>query len=292
LDGRVKSQVVRVIIVGAGRLAQALARSLNESTAAKVVGVASTQATAESRSRAQVLARRLRAKAVAPGGSMPEADCLWICVADGEIQRVAASLAQLNLPRGIVALHSSGSLTSDALAVLREAGAAAGSAHPMMTFVGGKQERMRSVPFGVEGDRRALSMARKLIHAMGGEAFTLRKEQKRLYHLVGYLSSPALVTVLEQATEAGVAAGLRPAQVRQLVSVIVRTTVENFLQRGGAKSFSGPVVRGDEATIKAHLHAMDEAGIDVDLYGALIRAALQLLPSRDPEAIKRSLSSR
>ena len=55
----------------------------------------------------------------------------------------------------------------------------------MMTFVPGATPRMEEVPFAVEGDSRAVAVARRIVRDLGAESFAIKKAAKPLYHALG-----------------------------------------------------------------------------------------------------------
>jgi predicted short-subunit dehydrogenase-like oxidoreductase (DUF2520 family) len=188
-----------------------------------------------------------------------------------------------------MAFHSSGALTSDALDPLRRRGVAVASVHPVMTFVRGSVPRLTAVPFGIEGDARALRWARGMVRDLGGEAFLVRKERKALYHAWGTLISPLLVAFLTTAEQVAREAGLSAVDARRKMLPIVEQTLANYLKLGPAGSFSGPIVRGDAAIIREHLRTLKKLPLAGGVYRALARASLRYLPVRHRKALNELL---
>src|SRR5216684_8348937 len=118
-----------------------------------------------------------------------------------QIAAAARELAPATAWKGKIAFHSSGALASDELNVLRRRGAAVASVHPMMTFVRGSIPSLKGVPFGVEGDAAAVRVARRVVKDLGGEVFTVRKQNKAAYHAWGAFASPLLVAALVTAEQ-------------------------------------------------------------------------------------------
>ena len=118
------------------------------------------------------------------------------------------------------------------------------------------QPPLAGVPFAIEGDARACRIARQIVRTLGGEAFTISAENKPLYHAFGAFTSPLMVAVLTAAMETAVAAGYTPKQAQRRMRPIVERTVLNFFTNGPEKSVSGPIARGDTATIARHLIAL------------------------------------
>ena len=228
-----------------------------------------------------------------------DADVFWICTPDSAIAGVAEQLAKAldhrsRRSRPIV-FHSSGALASTELAALRAAGASVASVHPLMTFprraiAPSSRKRLVGVSFAIEGDVRASRAARKLVHALGAEPFPLAIEHKPLYHAFGAFASPMLVALLSAAVETGVAAGFTPAQARRRMRPIVERTLLNFFTQGPKKSFSGPIARGDAATVARHLDALRQHPRLLAIYGELARFALDALPAQNEEQIRKLLN--
>jgi predicted short-subunit dehydrogenase-like oxidoreductase (DUF2520 family) len=72
---------------------------------------------------------------------------------------------------------------------------------------------------------------------------------------------------------------------------ILLRTVENYGKLGAAKGFSGPIIRGDVATVQRHLEVLRGAPIPKQVYLALAQAAVEYLPARNRDALKRMLQS-
>ncbi len=225
------------------------------------------------------------------------ADVLWICTPDTAIAEVASQLAEALAPvarrKKPIVFHSSGALASSELAPLRKVGASLASVHPLMTFPRRSQPQstahrypLACVPFAIEGDPRACRAARTLVHAMRGEAFALPAASKPLYHAFGAFASPMLVALLTAAMETAVAAGYTPAQARRRMRPIVERTISNFFTDGPNRSFSGPIARGDAATIARHLDALRPHPRLLSTYRELARFALDSLPAQNRKKIR------
>lgn len=146
---------------------------------------------------------------------------------------------------------------------------------------------MSEVPFAVEGDRQAVATARQLVKRLRAEIFLIEKKFKTLYHALGSFSSPMLVATLTTAERVGRAAGLSPNQTRRIIAPILRETIKNYVERGPAAAFSGPIKRGDLNTIRRHLRELKRVPGASEVYRALVKSALMDLPS----ARKRELAT-
>jgi predicted short-subunit dehydrogenase-like oxidoreductase (DUF2520 family) len=286
-----------VAIVGAGRLATSLAVALHHA------GFAITEIIARNSARslrhARLIAKKVAAHTVITDSAQLNANLLWFCVPDREIRGVASILAN-QLPSRLsitklsankknkfrFAFHSSGALLSSELLPLRNAGVAVASVHPLMTFVAGAHPSLTGVPFAIEGDPAATRMARQIVRKLGGESFSLPAARKAGYHAWATLTSPLLLAFLVTLEEAARAAGLSREAARRKSLPIIKQTLANYSRLGAARSFSGPLVRGDAETIARHLAALKKHPGAREVYTTLAKAALRNMPVKNRNAIQ------
>jgi predicted short-subunit dehydrogenase-like oxidoreductase (DUF2520 family) len=218
-----------------------------------------------------------------------EATIVWFCVPDSAIASGAASLSRATDWSGKVALHSSGALTSDELAVLRRRGAAVASVHPMMTFVRGSRPSLAEVPFAIEGNRKAIQVARAIVVRLGGHPFAIQKRQKEAYHAWGMFASPLITALLAASERVAVAAGVSRKAARATMLPMLEQTLANYARLGAPESFSGPIARGDLETVRKHLKVLRTVPGAREVYVALARSALRDLPSKNRAALEKIL---
>lgn len=257
-----------IAIVGVGRLGTALAQRLSEA-GHKVSKI---------NSRISARPKRL------------SADVVWFCVPDAEIATVAQSFLEVEWKEKF-AFHSSGVLASDVLAPLRRAGASVASVHPLMTFVKGSVPDLTGVPFAIGGDPSAVRVARTVVRDLGGRPVVIKKQDKVAYHAFATMICPLLVSLLAASEKAAALARIPKAEARRRTMPIIRQTLRNYEKLGPAGAFSGPIVRGDVETIRAHLKALARAPSAKSAYAALALAALELLPNRNRRQIARILET-
>jgi len=300
-----------VSLIGFGNWGTALALALRDA-GIPIREVILRPSSSTVRSADRKLVRALGATLTGLEQSTLDAELIWICTPDAAIAAVASQLAnhmqKLARPRGKkpVIFHSSGALDSLELAACKAEGASVASVHPLMTF----PQRSRSaalqttrqnvslrqnpslagVPFAVEGDRSACRLARSLVSVLHGVVFSLPTTSKPLYHAFGTLASPLLIAQLTAIMEAAVAAGYTRQQGRRLMRPIVERTVVNFFANGPEGSFSGPLARGDVATIARHLSALEKYPGLAETYRQLARYALENLPGKKKEQLRHLLS--
>jgi len=249
--------VMKVVIVGAGRAGGALALALREA-GYEITGIAS---------RSMESARRL-AELVGtedysdrPEVLVPSGDLVVLSVPDGVVPSVCARIAERGgFRRGQVVAHLSGALPSDVLSPAKEAGAYVLSMHPIQTLAEPETgaRRLKGSYFTLEGDPEAVGVGRRLVEDMGGRALELPKGTKVLYHAALCVASNYLVALVDAAVGLLRAAGVEPDEGLKAVLPLLLGTLENLRELGLPHSLTGPIVRGDAGTVRAHLRALSE----------------------------------
>jgi predicted short-subunit dehydrogenase-like oxidoreductase (DUF2520 family) len=278
---------ISITLIGAGNLSYALGPAL-QAAGYRIDAVAGRNLPA-SRRRALALAKKLKTKAVVLDDLEIVSEIIWLCQTDDALAETARRLSRRDGWKGKIVFHSSGALTSEVLSPLRDAGAATASLHPMMTFVPGSEPSLEGVAFAVEGDRRAVTVARQAGKALKADIFEIKKSAKVLYHALGSFSSPMLVATLATAERVGRVAGFSQKQLQKIMAPILRQTLQNYLSAGAAAAFSGPVKRGDVNTIRGHLKELAKVPAANAVYRALVQSALKDLPSRNKAALAKLL---
>ena len=268
-----------VAIIGPGRIGQALGRLLAQSRVPIAV-VAGRQLSAATRG-----ARFIgMGKPISVADLQPQSAAVFlITTSDSSLAEVASNLARQgtgkNPWRGKVVLHTCGSLPSGILSPLKQRGAAIGSLHPYQT-VPSPRTGVRSLCecfWAVEGDRRAARVARDLIKMLQGTAFSVRPEEKMLYHLSAFLVCPTVVTLMAQSADLLKKAGVPPKISRPMLRQFVAETARNFADFGGSRALTGPAVRGDWTTICRHRAALRRSAPEfISVYESLLKAMLRL----------------
>ena len=108
--------------------------------------------------------------------------------------------------------------------------------------------------------------------------FRIPSKAKPIYHASAMFASNYFVVVEAVAQRLLRHAGLSDAEAWQALRPLVEGTLENLTRQEPLAALTGPVARGDTATVRRHLEALtsDDAG----LYRALGRAALELAQKR------------
>lgn len=200
-----------------------------------------------------------------------------LAVRDDAIKPLAESLARSRaIDERQVVLHLSGVQGQEALGPLVGSRAALGSLHPLQTIVEPEQapQRLKGAWAAVEGMPRAALAGEQLARDVGMRPFRIATKAKAMYHAGAVFASNYLVVVEAVAQRLLRHAGLSDADAWAALRPLVEGTIENLTRYEPREALTGPVVRGDTATIVRHLESL--AVDDAKLYRALGRAALEL----------------
>ena len=243
-----------ITLVGRGRVGTALARA----GAARAVEL--THAGRDD------LDARLRAAQVA-----------LLCVADAEIGGACASVVEAGSRLRFVG-HTSGATPLAELAAATEAGIATFSLHPLQTIPDGDADLI-GTPAAVAGsDEEALALGWSLARRLGLSPFEVPEDSRAAYHAAASMASNFLVALEESAAELLATAGIEDP--RGLLTPLVLRTAANWAERGEA-ALTGPIARGDEKTIAAHLDALAREAPQLEpLYRALAERTASLAGGR------------
>jgi predicted short-subunit dehydrogenase-like oxidoreductase (DUF2520 family) len=256
-----KRRKLSVAIVGPGRVGQALAialRSLRHPIIAFVGrDAARTRKAVTTFNKSGTPAQTLGSDQLA---QLPATDLIVITTPDDAIAEVAKLFATAGLEgtRRQTVLHTSGALASDVLSPLARIGFHTGSMHPLVSvsepLAGAKA--LRGAFYCLEGDKPALRIARLIVGELKGKAFSIRPENKALYHAAAVMASPHLIALFDLATEMLAACGISQTSARQILLPLVESTTGNLLAMTPGQALTGTFARGDVATVRRHLAAL------------------------------------
>jgi predicted short-subunit dehydrogenase-like oxidoreductase (DUF2520 family) len=264
---------MRITLVGPGRAGRAVAAAARDAGHEIV----------------DVLARRLDAAREAadllgaPHASLirdglRRSDLVIIATRDDVLAEVAGFLAPTVSAVG-AAVHLSGLTSVLALNTISAARVPTGSFHPLQTFPTTETGAvgLRDAWIGITTSDESL---RVILHdfgsSMGGIPFDLNDEVKALYHAAASAASNFPLASLVMASDLFEEAGVPFAAARPLLEAIVR----NAFDLGPRAALTGPVARGDRATVEAQVAAVAAAAPDHDAGFRALVGQLALLTGR------------
>jgi predicted short-subunit dehydrogenase-like oxidoreductase (DUF2520 family) len=261
-----------VAIIGAGRMGRGLVSALEQA------GVG-----------ARLLGRGY------PTDEVRSASLILIATPDDAIGDAAADLARdPAVAEHQVVLHLSGLLDRRALQALAFTGAGLGSFHPLQSIAdpATAPDLLRGAYAGLEGDDRALAAGERLAHALGMRSVRLAPDAKPAYHAGAVVASNFTVALAAVAEQLARRAGVPALDAASLYLPLMRGTVAN-LELGPAAALTGPIRRGDAATVRRHLAALTPE--ERALYRELGRVALRLareagVGEESAKAVERALA--
>jgi len=169
--------------------------------------------------------------------------------------------------------------------------------HPAMTFTGTSRDldRLAACVFGVTAGPDERAWAADVVADLGGTVMWVSEELRGLYHAGLAHGANHLVTLVTQAMELlGAAGAPDPAAT---LRPLLQAALDNALAEGDS-ALTGPIVRGDVNTVRAHLAEIAATAPDtLPSYVALAEATLdrvvtdgRVLPIR-AAAIRRALAA-
>ncbi len=240
--------MTRIGVVGAGRVGAVLAAALR-SAGHEISAVAGESAA--SRTRIETLLPGVRIDK--PTAVSRSCDLLLLTVPDDMLANVVAMLSASGAIRpGQWVVHTSGKHGLAVLEPAAELGAQVLAMHPAMTFTGTDVDlgRLPGCVYGVTATGATRGLAERLVADLGGSVAWVEEDKRTLYHAGLAHGANHLVTLVSQAMDLLSASGATDpaATLRPLLTA----ALDNVLSYGDA-ALTGPIVRGDVETVRAHL---------------------------------------
>ncbi|HSX66365.1 Rossmann-like and DUF2520 domain-containing protein [Nocardioides sp.] len=270
---------LRVGVIGAGRVGATLATALR---AAGHEIVAAAGESAASRTRIETMLPGVPVEK--PTAVARACDVLLLTVPDDMLGNVVSTLADAGALRaGQYVVHTSGRHGLAVMAPAARVGARPVALHPALTFTGTDVDlpRLHGCVFGVTAASAEHAIASQLVHDLGGRIMWVPEERRSLYHASLAHGANHLVTLVSQAMEMLAAAGVggdgtgagdvTPADT---LRPLLEAALSNALAYGDA-ALTGPIVRGDVETVRAHLVELARATPqDLPAYVAMARSTV------------------
>jgi len=263
-------------IIGSGRVGRACGRMWAQRKVFEIQDVLT-----RSRESAEAAVKFIGAgRAVAHLGEMRGADVWMIATRDDAIVPSCVTLAGSGkiTPDDIV-FHVSGATPSADLKPVQEQGALVASVHPIKTFTDAGQA-VKTFPgtfCAAEGNAEALSVLKPAFEKIGARVFDIASALKPVYHSGGVLACNYLVALIEAALRAHERAGIPRSASLHALEPMVRETVDSIFAKGPAQALTGPISRGDVATVRRQLAAVEAWDADMAvLYRRLGMIAVDL----------------
>lgn len=209
------------------------------------------------------LARALKGKGVSVNGPLRRGEpiageVVLLAVPDREIANAAALV-----PAAALVGHTAGAITLDVFG-----GREGFSVHPLMTAGTGKAD-FSGASAAVGGTTaRARRMARDIATTLEMHPIEVDDAERIAYHTAASIAANFLVTLETMAERVGKRSGLE----RYHLLPLARAALENWASLGSV-ALTGPIVRGDEDTVKRQREAVaTHAPEFLEAWDALVKA--------------------
>ncbi|MEM7564859.1 MAG: DUF2520 domain-containing protein, partial [Pseudomonadota bacterium] len=163
----------------------------------------------------------------------------------------------------------SGALDSSVLSSAKKRGCLIASAHPFNTFPNLNNalevlaEGHNSYLF-CEGDEAALSVIMQIFQSLGFATKTIEANHKVMYHTACVFASNYLTLLMDMSLQTAKTANIDQREFLTACQPIIRATLENLETQSTKTALSGPLARGDMATVKQHIDALSREAPELE----------------------------
>lgn len=243
----------RVAIVGPGRVGTTLATALTRA-GHRVVSVGGGSGASRDRFTATVAGARPYAD---PADACRDADLIVLTTPDDVLADVVTALVVADVVgESDRVVHVAGAHGLGPLSRARLAGARVAACHPAQTFPEGAHDpdAIVGAAWAVTAGPADRGWAHDLVEQLGGHPHDVGDGDRRLYHAALTVGSNAAAAATAVARQ--MLLGAKVADPAAFLAPLVAASTTNVL-RDGAGALTGPVVRGDLGTVRAHLEQLD-----------------------------------
>ena len=261
---------MNVALIGAGSVGTAVA-SILHGAGHRIVSVGPPGRRSSERA-----ADRLQSEVAEPRIAVTDADLVLIGTPDGAIGSVATASGP-GLREGAVVCHFAGSLGLAPLAPVVEAGAARAAAHPVQACPDADTavRRLPGSAWGVTCDDAATGRISEMIERdLSGTVVFVAEDERPVWHAATATTANGIAALL--ALSEDMLSSIRTEDPIAVLGPLAAGTVANAREGGGgAPTLTGPLVRGEVATVKRHLDSLGR--VDPDALVAYRRVAAVVL---------------
>ncbi|MHB8717344.1 MAG: Rossmann-like and DUF2520 domain-containing protein [Candidatus Dormibacteria bacterium] len=267
--------------IGAGRAGTALA------VGAHAAGYRIVAVHSRTPSHAGALAAAVGARHAPTAVAAAAADITFLTVPDSEIVRIAATLGATGVSlQGRFLVHCSATSGPAVMAAARQTAAVVGVMHPLQALAGAASSPLlRGTTFALEAPPALRDRLAALAVALGGEVLDLPAGARALYHAAAVLVGNTPVALLARATSLLEEAGIERGVGHRALAALLAGAAANARAAGPEAALTGPVVRGDAATVARHLDVLAADPITRELYRRLSLETLALAGPQGREAV-------
>ncbi len=238
-------------IVGAGAVGTALGVALSRA-GWPIQAVASRDPARRTRFASAVEGARPFAEAQA---LIEEVELIILAIPDDAIAPLAE---EVRMYSGQAMIHTSGVLGAEVLGPAMAAGTQIGAFHPLVAFADTERAvaALNGATVAIDGDDELVAMLSAMAERVGAHAVRLAPGSKAAYHAGAVLAAGGFIALLDAIVELGAVAGLDEAGALGIYGPLIEGTLDNARALGVRAALTGPMTRGDQGTLVAHLDAL------------------------------------
>jgi predicted short-subunit dehydrogenase-like oxidoreductase (DUF2520 family) len=209
-----------------------------------------------------------------------EVELIILAVPDDALAPLARTIRMYG---GQAMIHTSGALGAEVLEPAQGAGTQIGSFHPLVAFADTERavEALHGATVAIEGDDQLLDLLGAMAERVGARPVRLAPGSKPAYHAAAVLAAGGFIALLDAIAELGRVAGLDEAGSLAIYGPLIEGTLGNARALGIRSALTGPITRGDDGTLRAHLAALEAHAPGVlELYRAAAEREIRLAEER------------
>lgn len=239
-------------VIGPGRVGTGLARLLADR------GYTVRSVSGKTPAHAGTLAKALPGcEATSPQAVADTCDLVFITTPDAVIAAIADTITWR---RGQSVVHCSGALPAAALAAVEHHGALPGAFHPLQTLPDA-QAALANLPgsfIGIEAEEPLLEQLTEIAESLDCTWGSVPAAARPAYHAAAVLVSNYTVALAHAGIELWQAMGKSEKEALHALLPLLQGAVHNLRRLGPTAALTGPIARGDWATVQRNLAAIDE----------------------------------
>ena len=200
--------------------------------------------------------------------------------------------------QGKIFCHCSGVLTASVgFPSIEQAGASGYSVHPLFAISDRYQSyrELADVFFTLEGSSDRLASQQEWLKSTGLHVQIIPAAAKMRYHCAAAIASNQVVALFAESQQLLLDCGFSAEAAQQALMPLFLGNARHIAADGPTAALTGPIERGDAATLKLHLAALDtddDRMLYLLLSERLLRSARQQHPERDYTAIQQFIMDR
>ena len=147
-------------------------------------------------------------------------------------------------------------------------------------------EALRNAYWCIEGDAVAIRVAKQVVRDLGARSFSLKSEDKPLYHAAAVMTSGNATALFDVALEMLERCGISRRRGQKMLVPLLESNTLNLSRSAPEDALTGTFARGDLATVRMHLSALKGKDLDeaLQLYRLLGKRSIELVKNKiDPE---------